>query len=101
MAILDQSMNPVVNFGVFRVFLKSGSSFDVVCEDINIVRNPLNGVITNVHFNGVDGNNPVPLYIETGSIAAIVAMRMPVKASNPVPPQIEQTTPEEGDGEEQ
>lgn len=65
--------------GVFRIFLKSGGNFDVVCEDVRIARNPLNGSINNVSFVNVDESNPVPLYIETGSIAAIVAIRMPAR----------------------
>ena len=76
--------NPML-CGVFRVFLKSGGSFDVVCEDVRITRNPLNGVIANVSFVNVDESNPVPLYIETGSIAAIIALRMPARPAEPIP----------------
>ena len=67
-----------MNMGVFRIFLKSGSYFDVVCQDVRVTRNPLNNSITNINFVDVDQDNPVPLYVEIGSIAAIVAMRMPV-----------------------
>ena len=59
-----------------RIYLKSGSSFDLVCEGFEIEKDRCGNLIS-YHLNGIKEN--YPLLLPAGEISAIVRMGKFVK----------------------